>query len=50
MKAKEPKSLVSVKVCQTIYEKVKAYKEKNYMPIGTFFEQAAEEKLKKAKK
>lgn len=44
------KKTESVKIDVVIVEKVRKSKEKTGVPVGTFFEQAAEEKLKKVKK
>jgi hypothetical protein len=40
----------SVKIAKSVVDLVRDNKKKTYMPIGIFFEQAAIEKLKKAKK
>lgn len=40
----------SVKIKSPIVDKVRANKEKTGVPVATFFEMAAEDKLKKEKK
>jgi hypothetical protein len=46
----EEEVYVSVRIKKSIVEKVRENKEKTFIPIGVFFEMAAEEKLKKSKK
>lgn len=53
MKAKKKQAVrdwESVKVSKIVVEKVRKNKEETYMPIGKFFELAAEEKLKRETK
>jgi hypothetical protein len=46
----EEEEYVSVRIKKSVVEKVRDNKEKTFIPIGVFFEMAAEEKLKKVKK
>lgn len=45
-----PDELVTIKVRRAIRDLVKTTKKDKYMPIGIFFEEAANEKLKREKK
>ncbi len=47
--AKSDDDIESVKIKVGIVNKVRANKKKTGVPVGTFFEQAAEEKLKSQK-
>lgn len=49
MKRKKIEKLETVRVCVSVLEMVRKYKEKTRFPIGAFFEIAAIEKLEKEK-
>jgi post-segregation antitoxin (ccd killing protein) len=42
--------LITVKIDERLYNRVKAHKKDTYMPISVFVEEAIEEKLKRLKK
>jgi len=50
MALKKESEYESVKIKTAIVDKVRANKKKTGVPVATFFEQAAEEKLSKSKK